>query len=352
MGCSSIPYNIDLPRIIDAIDSGARRVVLQMPDGLKQYSSQLVECLEELLARRGLEAELMIHMDHNYGACDLQYGQLWSTIRPDLIVHIGHSPYPSGLASPSVEPREIGVRVIYVPAVSLHWPGDEVVGEAARLLEARGVRRVGVVTTSQHVHRVRHVAGLLRGQGLEAVVPRGLAPYFSDGQVLGCDYRLPRRIDVDGFLYVGGGVFHPLGLYLATLKPVVKLDPYEGKAEDLTGRGERLYKVRMYKVGEAMDARRWGIIVGVKTGQYRPWLVGRLKKLIREHGGKYRLLASENMSRETLVAVDSSWYEAFTVTSCPRLPTDDYWDYHKPVLTPGEAVMALTGRLEPYLFPW
>jgi Diphthamide synthase subunit DPH2 len=50
--------------------------------------------------------------------------------------------------------------------------------------------------------------------------------------------------------------------------------------------------------------------------------------------------------------VDSEWFEAFVVTSCPRLPVDDLYEYEKPVLTPGEAFMALQGRLEPYMFPW
>ena len=352
MECDSIPYEIDLEKVVDAArDAG--RIVLQMPDGLKQYAYRLALCLEDLLRQRGLKAEVLVHMDHNYGACDLQYGQLWATLRPGLLVHIGHSPYPAEISHPGVEPsREVGMKVLYLPALSKTQISKDAVKEAAEIIREYGVRRVGVVATSQHVHRVKDVARMLKEYGLEPAIPRGLQPYFVDGQVIGCDYRLPRGLKAEGFIYVGGGVFHPLGLYLATLKPVVKLDPYESRASDLTGMGERLYKVRLYKVSEAMDARRWGIIVGLKTGQYRPWLVERLKRLVEEKGGSYMLLASENMDRETLTSIDSEWFQAFTVTSCPRLPTDDYWDYHKPVLTPGEAIMALTGRLKPYLFPW
>ncbi len=347
--CNSLPYTVDLDSAVEAaLKLGARRIVLQMPDGLKPYAAKLARCLQERLP----DAMIYVHMDHNYGACDLQYGQLYATLRPDLIIHVGHSPYPGDL-SPTVEPPGgWGVKIVYVKALSKMEVSRELVAEAARLLKEHNVKRVTVATTSQHTHRVRQVAEWLREEGLDVTVPRGMGPYFLDAQTLGCDYRLPRSARADGFLYLGGGVFHPLGLYLSTLKPVVKLDPYEGKATDLTGMGEKLYRNRLYRVMEAFESRRWGLIVGLKTGQYRPWLVDKLAALIRKRGGEYMLLASENMTRDTLVAVDNDWFDAYVVTSCPRLPTDDYWNYHKPVLTPGEARMALERRLEPYQFPW
>lgn len=346
---SGMPYTIDLDPVVSlARSQGYRRIVLQMPDGLKQYAYRLAQRLSEDLPG----VEVLIHMDHNYGACDLQYPQLWEALRPDLIVHIGHSPYPADISSRIVEPRGRGPRILYLPALSNSYPSRGAVEDAARLLLGRGVERVGIATTSQHVHMVKRLAEDLSGMGFRVEVGRSSRPYLSEAQVLGCDYRLHRSMRVDGFIYLGGGVFHPLGLYLATMKPVIKLDPYEDRAVDLTGEGEKLYRVRLYKVSQAMDARRWGIIVGLKTGQYRPWLIDRLRRMMERHGRRYILLASENLDRETLSSIDGEWFEAYTVTSCPRLPTDDYWDYHKPVLTPGEAVMALRGSLEPYLFPW
>ncbi len=265
---------------------------------------------------------------------------------------MGHSPYPAELAHPALEPR--AASIVYVPALSKAGVSRKAVAKAAGLLMGHGVSRVGIVTTAQHVHAVKSVASALRVLGLEPLVPRGLTPYLTDSQVLGCDYRLPRSISsrVEGFLYLGGGVFHPLGLYLSTFKPVVRLDPYKDDSDDLTGEGEKLYKVRLSKVAEAMDARRWGIIVGLKTGQYRPWLIERLVKAIKGAGREYMLLANEYTSLAAIISVDTGWFDAFVVTSCPRLPTDDLWEYEKPVLTPGEAFMALSGKLEPYRFPW
>lgn len=349
--CDNIPYDIDLELARRAIvESGASRVVLQLPDGLKQYSINLIECLKPLIPDN---VEVYVHADSVYGSCDIQYGQLWVTLKPNLILHIGHSPYPVELAGSFVEPSEgLGVKVVYIPALSKLGVSSEAVGDAARMLKEYGVKTVGLVATAQHTHILSGIARSLEAEGLNPVIPRGFKPYFSDGQVIGCDYRLARFIKVNGFLYVGGGLFHPLGLYLATFKPVIKLDPYEGRAVDITPEGERVYRVRLSKVMEAFNAERWAIIVGLKTGQYRPWLVERIVREMEAKGKKYVLVASETLSLQNLIAIDSSWIQAFTVTSCPRLPTDDYWDYHKPVLTPGETFMALRGELEPYRFPW
>jgi 2-(3-amino-3-carboxypropyl)histidine synthase len=345
-----IPYEIRLDYAVEAVRrTGARRVIVKMPDGLKPYGWAIVKCLEATLNN---DVEVYLHMDSTFGACDLHYGQLEASIKPDVIVHIGHSPYPAELAHKALEPRTS--RIVYVPALSKAPVTREAVEEASRLLRERGVRRVGLATTAQHVHQVRLAARMLSELGFEAVVPRGLPPYFSDAQTLGCDYRLPRSIvsRVDGFLYLGGGLFHPLGLYLSTLKPVVRLDPYRNRSDDLTPEGEKVYRVRLSKVADAFGADNWGIIVGVKSGQYRPWLVRRIVEAVKSAGKQYMLLASEVTTVDQLIAVDSEWFDAFVVTNCPRIPTDDLWNYRKPVLTPGEAFMALQGRLEPYRFPW
>ena len=347
--CDLGDYVVPLAPLAEALASHRpRRVVIQMPDGLKQYSLRLYSCVKRLLGG----ATIYIQADHSYGACDLQLGELAYTIAPDLVIHVGHSPYPPELYGGSM-PGPRAPRVVYLAAYSKLRPSRALVEEAAGLLRSRGARRVCLVTTAQHANTVGLVRDYLESMGFRVVLPRGLEPYFSEGQVLGCDYRLalPHR-GVDAFLYYGGGVFHPLGLYLATLKPVVKLDPYESRAVDLTGEGERLLRRRLYAVSRAMTARRWGVIVGLKTGQYRPHIVSKLVGLMESRGLEYVLIASENLDLETLVSIDNEWYQAFVVTSCPRLPTDDLWEYEKPVLTPGEAVMALTGDLSRYRFPW
>lgn len=343
MECEIGGYEINVDLIArEARRRSARRILLQLPDGLKPLSGRIAECISKATG-----AEVIIHSDSVYGACDLQLGKA-ALLKPDLIVHLGHTPYPPGLADGS-EPPDI---VIFDPAFHNSRVASNLVSEAAGILSRVGVRRVAVVASVQHVRVLPEVAEALRRLGFEAVVPPGSPPFFLDGQVIGCDYRVALKARAEGFLFVGGGLFHALGLYLASQKPVVKIDPYSMRVEDVTPIGERFLRVRLFKVSQAMGAKRWGILAGLKTGQYRPWLLRRLKGLMESRGVEYRVHAAEVTNLDTIKSIDEPWYEAFVVTSCPRVPIDDMYEYPKPVLTPGEALMALEGRLEPYRFPW
>src|SRR5439155_142643 len=50
------------------------------------------------------------------------------------------------------------------------------------------------------------------------------------GQLLGCDYHTATVVegDVDGYLYIGTGDFHPLGVAILIDKPVIIADPERG----------------------------------------------------------------------------------------------------------------------------
>ena len=344
MTCEDIPYHIDYSPLQEL--RGASLVVLQIPDGLRAYTRCLLERV-----RRETGARVIVDADPTYGACDLHYPRLHHILGADAIVHVAHTPYPPDLSWPRVEP-EGSPRIVYLQARSKAEPPIEAVREAARILRSHGPGRVALTATGQHVHILPGISETLRGEGLDVVIPKGVPPYFEDGQVIGCDYRVARSVEADAHLIVAGGLFHPLGLYLATLKPVVQLDPYRGEAADRTGMFEKVYSARLYKVSRAIDARRWGVVVGLKTGQYRPWLVERLLRLIEERGGEYTLYAAESLNEERMRAIDTPEIDAWIVTSCPRIPLDDLHHYEKPVLTPGEARMALSGSLTPYIFPW
>ena len=61
----------------------AKRVLIQLPDGLKPFATRIVDELEKT------GAEIIIWLGSNYGACDPAEPK-----RPkiDLIIHYGHQP--------------------------------------------------------------------------------------------------------------------------------------------------------------------------------------------------------------------------------------------------------------------
>ncbi|MBM3234378.1 hypothetical protein FJZ19_04780 [Candidatus Pacearchaeota archaeon] len=79
-------YELELDKIVKNIKKiKAKRVLLQFPDGLKLYSTIIVEELEK---RTDNKCEFLIWMGSCYGACDIpQTGK----IKFDLIVQFGHS---------------------------------------------------------------------------------------------------------------------------------------------------------------------------------------------------------------------------------------------------------------------
>ena len=338
--CKALGYTFTFPPEVRGLKGV---VVLQLPPGLKRASVELIECL------RSVGVEPIVEVDPTFGSCDLHLPQIRDALGEGVtVLHVGHTPYPPELSS---QPQTRGVRVLYATVTFDMAPSEEVLARAAELLATRGVRRVSVLTTAQHVNVYDQVVRALSSRGLTVVRAGSRPPYLYEGQVLGCDYRVVPR-GADGYVMLGGGAFHAIGLYLATLKPVIQVDPYRQEARDVTPEGERVLRLRLQRVSDAIEASRWGVIVGLKTGQHRPWVVNALLASMRHHNRRYVLLASDLLTPSYLRDVDSDWFQAFVVTSCPRLPIDDLNDYEKPVLTPGEAFMALQGRLEPYVFPW
>lgn len=80
-------YDLELERVIREIeDSKAKTVLLQFPDGIKQYATAIVDYLET-----ETKSTFLIWMGSCYGACDTPTGL--EKIRPkiDLVIQFGHN---------------------------------------------------------------------------------------------------------------------------------------------------------------------------------------------------------------------------------------------------------------------
>ena len=85
--------------------------------------------------------------------------------------------------------------------------------------------------------------------------------------------------EVDLFLYVGSGNFHPLGLILIAKKPVVAVDPYDNsvKFDELNDLKDTILRQRYGAIARSKDAKVFGILVGTKVGQQRMNLAKKIK---------------------------------------------------------------------------
>ena len=79
-------YNLDLEGAVELIKKeGAKRVLIQFPDGLKQYARAITDYLEEKTS-----ADIIIFLGSCFGACDTPMG--YENLGIDLMIQFGHNP--------------------------------------------------------------------------------------------------------------------------------------------------------------------------------------------------------------------------------------------------------------------
>jgi 2-(3-amino-3-carboxypropyl)histidine synthase len=193
------------------------------------------------------------------------------------------------------------------------------------------------VTTLQHAHTLEKVKTILTKAGKEVVMTNaGVLKY--PGQVTGCNLRNVTAIEnqVDGFLFIGGGRFHALGVALSTTCPTIAANPYTAEVVSLKDEVQRVWRRRFAEIHEFRKVERIGVIVGLKIGQKRFDQALQLKKLVEDSGKKATILTLREVTENTLQQFPT--LNAFINTACPRLALDN--SFHKPVLTPREALVA------------
>jgi len=298
---------------------GAKRVLIQLPEGLKPHGPELARIVEETGALP------IISADPCYGACDLAVQEAQS-LNADLIVHFGHT---------AVRSRPGSTPTLYIEAKS-NLTLKPALRKALPLLKAW--KRIGLLTTVQHVEHLNEARDMLLSAGKAvAVGDAGKLKYA--GQVIGCDYSNPCSVTevVDGFLFLGGGRFHAIGVALATSKPTVAADPYEARAYSVDRDAERIRRQRWATIQEATKAERLGILIGLKSGQNRFKEALHVRKKLLRTGKKPTLLAIREITPESLVQYPT--IAAYVNTACPRVSLDDASRFQKPVLTVSEALV-------------
>jgi len=306
-------YEIDEKKLLQEAKRG-KKVAIKMPEGLQPYAGKIIEFLK----KEGVEAYLL--MDSCYGACDF-------VERSDLdrIICIGEAEMPY-------------LRRAYSPPVSFiearYNFGAEFMEEVIPFVKGK---KLGMASITPFVHMLGECASHLRQRGYEVKIGGKGRRTAHDGQILGCDLSSALMIshDVDEFIFLGDGFFHPIGLFMATGKRVIVADPISKKiyGEEVEARAERVLKRRYAIMTKAMECRKVGIIVSRKIGQRRMSLAKKIKKMMEKNGRKVAIILMDEV-RETIDYLD---FDCYVCTACPRIALDDDARYKKPVLTPVEA---------------
>ena len=203
-----------------------------------------------------------------------------------------------------------------------------------KCIEKFSGKTISLITDSQHLHEVEHVKKFLEENNISVKIGKGKGQ-LNDGQVFGCEFypAVETKDSVDGNLFLGQSNFHAAGIALSTRKPKFVLDPYFNEIRDVTDFAKKLEKKATLAIFKAAEAQVFGIIVGLKEGQFAMITALKFKKEFENAGKSVQLFALTDITSDRLK--NFKGIDAFIQVACPRISTDNQFD--KPVLSTPQA---------------
>ncbi|KYK61205.1 diphthamide biosynthesis protein 1 [Drechmeria coniospora] len=317
-------YSFEIPKTIHRIrSSAAKKVALQMPEGLLLFATSISDILTQFCP--GIETLIM--GDVTYGACCID-DYTARAMGCDLLVHYAHS---------CLIPVDVTkIKTLYV-FVDISIDTAHLLASLERnFASGKTIALVGTIQFNATIHGVR---AALEAAGFRILVPQ-IAP-LSKGEILGCTSpRLRDEDAVDLILYLGDGRFHleSIMIHNPTI-PAYRYDPYSRKLTRETYAHDEMQSVRSAAIRTARTARRWGLILGSLGRQGNPHTMALIERRLTERGIPFvNLLLSEIFPGKLAMMSD---VECWVQVACPRLSIDWGYAFPRPLLTPYEALVAL-----------
>lgn len=137
-------------------------------------------------------------------------------------------------------------------------------------------KKIGLVSTVQYLHQLPNVKYKLEKKGHVVLI---------GGQIIGCNVSNALKIgkDIDLYLYIGSGEFHPVEVAYKTKKKVVIANPATNQVSYITDKEIKNFeKKRNAKVSQFILAKKIGIIVTIKPGQENLRMAINFKKRLKK----------------------------------------------------------------------
>ena len=313
-------YKFEEDKLINEIkERKAKKILLQLPEGLKKEASRLVKFIQD-----NAEAEVIVSGEPCWGACDIALDEA-RNLKADLIILYGHAPF-----------IKIDYPILYIEA-RYETNIEDLVKKS--LNELKEFKTIAIVSSVQHMHQIPIVEKILNEDNKEVFIPAKKGFAFYDGQVLGCEYNGLKLIkDKFQAILVIGNDFHALGAALAIPKPVILIDPFNREVYNMDKKREQIIRQRIIAINKVKDARKIGIIIEQKPGQHFgsfQYIKNKLEKDDKE----VILLSMNEITNDKLVNLYD--IQAFIETACPRISIEDYSRFNKPVINYREALVVI-----------
>ena len=310
---------IDEQKIFDVItEKKPISVAINGPDGMLP---KIQETAQHIMEKFDIPAFVL--GDTTWGTCDLNSNGA-KVLGAEVLFNVGHTN--------KLETFEN--NVVMIDAFD-NISFDQVL---PKCIEKFNGKTISLITDSQHLHEVEHVKKFLEENNICVKVGKGKGQ-LNDGQVFGCEFypAIETKDKVDGNLFLGQSNFHAAGIALSTKKPTFVLDPYFNEIRDVTEFAQKLEKKATLSIYKAAEGQVFGIIVGLKEGQFAILTALKFKKELESVGKTVQLFAITDITSDRLK--NFKGIDAFIQVACPRISTDNQFD--KPVLSTPQATALL-----------
>lgn len=313
-------YNFEIHKTVWNIRKhNAKRVALQMPEGLLIYSLVISDILEQFCG-----VETVVMGDVSYGACCIDDFTARS-LDCDFIVHYAHS---------CLVPIDItSIKVLYI-FVTINIDETHLLKTLKKIFpKGHRIATFGTIQFNPTIHSIKDKLENDEEHMLY-IIPPQIKP-LSKGEVLGCTSQRLEKEQIDAMLYIGDGRFHLESAMIHN--PEIKAyryDPY-GRTFTLEKYDQKqLVQVRSNAIDTAREGKTFGLILGALGRQGNMATVKNLEVLLsKHHKNVVKIILSEIFPQKLAEFED---IDVFVQVACPRLSIDWGYAFNKPLLTPYE----------------
>lgn len=214
----------------------------------------------------------------------------------------------------------------------------ELCQETLDYLKRKKYKRIGLYSSVQFVNNLKRAKEQLKQNNAEIIVSKPKRAH-QEGQLLGCDIyndSLNLNENVDCYLYVGDGKFHPLALVYAQknknkkeIKEVICNDPLRKEmfllSFDNVKKTLKRYHGALVKF---LSSGNIGVIISIKPGQEH--LKPALKLEEKYPTKRFYYFIDNSISFDQLE--NFPFIDVWVNTACPRIALDEHGMFPKSVV--------------------
>jgi 2-(3-amino-3-carboxypropyl)histidine synthase len=194
-------------------------------------------------------------------------------------------------------------------------------------------KRIALFTTVQFLDNVAEIKKQLEEEGKKVLLLKAEHAKYP-GQLLGCSIK---KFDdnIDAFLYIGDGLFHPQALILKNNKPVFIYNPFSKKYAKIEEKDVDLMKKKNEGAKlKFLSSKEIGVLISTKPGQQQIKKAYELEKKFPGKNFYFFLFDTINFAE----LENFPFIECFVNTACPRIAFDEAEKIRKAVVNVDELI--------------